>query len=309
MKWIGASVIAIAMAWVAAATIPAATVTIDQASLKFLPADTEALAVIDVAALRSAPLVQDTMKENLPFPPDLQQVITGSGVDPKKDIDTITFAKLGQKDAFFVVQGRIDKLKVQQYLTQQGKQSEGYLGQTLYEDHDGAVALVDNTVLVGQVDAVKKAIAQMQIPGSPALRSDLMAAVQTIEAGNQIWAVGNISMGDLPAAGVRGPAPVLDMLKSLQGGTYQMHVDSGVHARATANFADAASAQNLRDLATGTLAVVKLQVAKQQPDMMHALDGIQVSTTGTTLVVQINESGELLKKLRGGLNELKGQIR
>lgn len=310
MKWIaGVSLIAIAMGWVATATIPAATVTIDQNSLRFLPADTQALAVIDVAALRSAPLVQDNMKDNLPLPPDLQQVITGSGVDPRKDIDTITFAKVGQKDSFFVIQGRIDKLKVQQYLAQQGKQPEGYLGQTLYDDPGGAVVLLDNTVLLGQVDAVKKAIDQIQIPGSPALRSDLMAAIQTIDAGNQVWAVGNISMGDLPAAGVRGPAPVLDMLKSLQGGTYQMHIDSGVHARATANFGDADSARNLRDLANGALAIAKLQVAKQQPDMMHALDGIQVSTAGTTLVVQVDEPGNLLKKLQGGLNELKGQIR
>jgi hypothetical protein len=124
-----------------------------------------------------------------------------------------------------------------------------------------------------------------------------MAAIQTIAAGNQVWAVGDFSINDLPAAGVRGPAPVVEMLKSLQSGTYQMHVDSGVHARATGNFADADSAKNVGDFARGAIAVAKLQVAKQQPDLLHALDGIQVSTTGTTLTVQVDESGDLLKKL------------
>ena len=59
MKWIiGVSVFAIAMGWVATATIPAATVSIDPTSLKFLPPETQGLAIIDVAGLLGAPLVQ-----------------------------------------------------------------------------------------------------------------------------------------------------------------------------------------------------------------------------------------------------------
>lgn len=313
MKWIiGVSVFAIAMGWVATATIPAATVSIDPTSLKFLPPETQGLAVIDVAGLVGAPLVQDALKNHpitLDGPPDFREFIAATGIDPTKDITTITAAKLGQKDAFFVVQGRIDKFKVQQFLMDKGKQPESYLGQTIYYDNDGAISVLDNVVLMGQVDAVKKALDQMQIPGSAPLRSDLMAAIKTISAGNQVWAVGDFSIGDLPAAGIRGPAPVLDMLKSLQSGTYQMQVDSGVHARATGNFADADSAKNISDLAKGAIAVAKLQVAKQQPDLLHALDGIQVSNSGTTLMVRIDESGDLLNKMSRGLNGLKEQIR
>lgn len=314
MRWIaGASLIAVAigMGWAATAMIPAATVTIDQTSLKFLPPDTQGLAVVDVAGLRGAPLVQTALQlqPTLEGPQGLQQFITETGVDPLKDVDTVTVAKVGQKDAFVVIQGRIDKFKVQQALTNSGKQSEGYLGQTIFYDKNGAVALLDSVVLLGQVDAVKKALDQMQIPGSAPLRSDLMAQIQTIEAGNQVWAVGNFSIADLPAAGIRGPAPAMEMLKSLQGGTYQMRVDTGIHARATGNFSDADSAKNLRDLARGALALIKMQVAKQQPDMLNVLDGIQVSTTGNTLVVQVDESGDLLNKMRHGLNGLNGIIR
>jgi hypothetical protein len=305
-KWIiGASMIAIAMGWVATATIPAATVTIDPTSLKFLPAETQGVAVIDVAGLLNAPLVQDTLKSNATLPPNLQEFIDQTGIDPRTDISTVTAARLGQKDAFFVVQGKIDKFKVQQFLTQQGSQPEAYLGQTIYYHNDEAIAILDNVVLMGQADAVKKALDQMQIPGSAPLRSDLMAAIQTIVAGNQVWAVGDFSIGDLPS-GVRGPAPALDMLKSLQGGTYQMRVDSDVHARATGNFADADSAKNIQALASGAIAIAKIQLAKQQPDLLHVLDGIQVSTSGTTLVVQIDESGTLLKKMSShGLNGLR----
>lgn len=300
MKWIvGVSIIAIAMGWAATATIPAATVSIDEASLKFLPPDTQGVAFIDVAALRSAPLVQDVLKnKGLGLPGPSADFVRATGLNPLQDVDKVTAGKIGARDGLIIVQGRIDKFKVDQFFRDKGKEPEAYLGQTLYHDGDGAFVVLDNLMVMGQVDAVKKAVEQMQLPGSAPLRSDLMAAIQTIEAGNQVWAVGDFSIGDLGAAGVRGPAPVLEMLKSLKGGTYQMRVDTGIHARATGNFADAASPKNLADMARGLLAVAKLQVAKQQPDVLHALDGIQVTTRGSSLIVTIEESGDLLRKLQ-----------
>ena len=75
MKWIvGLSMIAIAMGWVATATVPAAPVSIDPTSLKFLPQETTGVAVIDVAGLRGAPLVQ-TQLEKVTVAPKLQQFI------------------------------------------------------------------------------------------------------------------------------------------------------------------------------------------------------------------------------------------
>jgi len=299
MKWVvGLSMIAVTMGWMATATIPASPVSIDQTSLKFLPPETVGVAVIDVAGLLNAPLVQDSLKK-VPLPPNFQEFVDGTGINPPTDVDKVTVAKIGQKDAIVVVQGRIDKLKVEQFLKDKGKQADAYLGQTIYYDNDSAIALLDNVVLLGQVDAVKKALDQIQLPGSSPLRSDLTAAIQTIDAGNQVWAVGEFSINDLGTAGVRGPAPVVEMLKALQSGTYQMRVDTDIHARATGTFADQDSAKNVADLVKGALAIAKLQVAKQQPDLLHALDGIQVSNSGTTITVTVTESGDLLKKLQG----------
>jgi hypothetical protein len=300
MKWmLGVSIIAVAMGWFAIATIPAATTSIDAVSLKFLPPETQSIAFIDVAGLRNAPLIQDALKaHDAALSGRVAEFVTATGVDPRRDVDMVTFAKTGERDGFIIVQGRFDRFKLEQHLKDKGKEPEIYLGQALYRDGDGAFVILDNVVLLGQVNAVKKAVDQMQLPGSPPLRADLMAAIQTIEAGNQVWAVGDFSVNDLGTVGVRGPAPVLEMLKSLQGGVYQMRVDTGVSARATARFADAESAKNFGDLARGAIAVAKLQVAQRQPDVLHLLDGIQISYSGPTLTVNIDEPGELLKKLQ-----------
>jgi len=76
-----------------------------------------------------------------------------------------------------------------------------------------------------------------------------------------------------------------------------MRVDQDLHARATGNFADAEAARNLGDMGRGLIAVAKLQVASQ-PDMLHLLDGIQVRDSGASVVVNIDEPGDLLKKLK-----------
>ena len=87
-----------------------------------------------------------------------------------------------------------------------------------------------------------------------------------------------------------------------------MRVDSDIHAKATANFTSAENAKTLADLSRGMIALVKTQVATQNPDLLHALDGVQVSNSGTQIVVNIDEPGDLVKKLRGsrGLRRLRG---
>jgi hypothetical protein len=299
MKWVGGLLaIAVIMGWVATASIPAATVSIDPASLKFLPPQTEGIAFVDVAALRNAALVADVLKTgSLEVEKGMANFAYATGLNPQQDVDRITVGKLGTNEILMIVQGNIDKFKAQQYFREKGKDEEIYLGQTIFPDGDGGFVFLDGVVLMGQINAVKKGIDQMSLPGSAPLRSDLTAAIQTIEAGNQVWAVGDFSLADLPP-GVSDRTPVADLLKSLQRATYQMRVDTDIHARATGTFSDENSARNISDLARGALAVAKMQVAKQQPDMVHLLDGIQVSNSGTMLTVRVDESGDLLKKLQ-----------
>jgi len=310
MKWIlGASIlVTIAMGWAMTATIPAATASIDDVSLRFLPPDTQGIGFVDVAALRSTPLVQDALKgRSLTFPDGAMNFLIATGLNPERDVDKITFAKVSSRDGLVVAQGRIDRFKIEQYLKDHGQQSEAYLGQTIYRDGSNSFLILDNVGVFGETRAVKKAIDQMQLPGSQPLRSDLTAAMQSIEAGNQVWAVGDFSIKDLSNLGVRAPAPATDMLKTLQSGTYQMRVDSGIHARAIGNFGDAESVRNLTDLAGGVLAIAKLQLVKTQPEMAQLLDGILVSGSGTTLTVRVEQSAEqlkLLKNLRPTLEKL-----
>lgn len=319
MKWIvGVSVVAAVVFALATITIPAQTIVPDQAVLKLFPAETQGVAFVDLAALRNTPLGLEVMAQGgglAPRVPKLQDFIAATGFNFQQDVDRITVGRLDTRRAMFIIQARYDKFKVERYLADHVTRLDTYMGRSIYEDRDldFGVTFIDDLVIAGYTDAVKKAVEQASLPASSvALRPDLMAAIRNFESGSQVWAAGDFHFEELPVAQLppraAGAGPILEVLRTLQGGTYQMRVDNNIHARATANFTTAENARTLADLSRGMIALVKTQVATQNPDLLHALDGVQVSNSGTQIVVNIDEPGDLVKKLRGsrGLRRLRG---
>lgn len=313
MKWIvGVSVIAVALGWAATTTIPAATMTPDESTLRLFPPETQGIAFIDVAGLRDAPLVKNVFESYRPTIERLPEFMTAIGFLPQRDVDGVTVGRINERDVLAIVQARYDRFKAEQFFKDKGQEQQIYLGRAVFtfdvqEGQTyglGGVTFLDNLIIAGHSDAVKKAIDQMSLPGSSPVRTSLVDAIRTLEAGSQVWAVGDFSPDQIPP-GLRAPAPAIEILKSLRGGTYEMRVDEDIHAKAVGNFADAEAARNLSDLARGFLAVAKLQVAKEQPDLLHALDGIQIRSSGTSVVVNIDESGDLLKKLQNSGRQLR----
>ena len=300
MKWIfGASLLALMLGWVAAATIPAATITPDESILKYFPAETKGVAFVDVASLRNAPLVQSALSQGKfqSLPPAVNDFMDSTGFDVRRDLDRVTVGTSGPRQRLFVAEAHYDKFKAAQYVKDKGGEVETYLGRDVYHNGDGAVIFLDNMILFGTADTVKQAIDRMTYPGGVQINSDLLDAIRTIEAGNQIWAVSN-GLDIVVPSGPVAQTPAAQIFQSLRRGTYQMRVDSDIHARATGDFADANTASNLADMARGFIAVAKLQMAKQEPDLLHVLDGIQVSSSGSSVSAQIEEPGDLLMKFR-----------
>jgi hypothetical protein len=318
MKWIaGVSLVAAVVFVAAAVTIPAQTVEPDQAILKLFPAETRGIAFADAAALRNTPLGQEVIAEAnfVPRTPKLADFITQTGFNFRDDIDRLTIGRLENRRMLFAIEARYDKFKVERYLADHVTRLETHMGRTIYEDrdHNFGVTFIDSLIIAGYTDAVKKAVEQASLPASSvSINPDLIAAIRSFDAGSQVWGAGEFHFEELPVAqlppqGVNA-GPVLEILKTLQGGTYRMRVDTDVHARATANFTTADSAKGLAALGQGMIALMKLRMAEKNPDVLRALDGIQISNSGTQMIVDIEQPGELVKKLRlgRGLRRLRG---
>ena len=303
MKWLcGASILALTLGWAATATIPAATITPDESILKYFPPETKGVAFIDVVSLRSAALVQSALAKGWlqSLPSGVNNFMESTGFDVRRDLDRVTIGTISERDRLIVAEAHYDRFKAEYYAKDRGAEPETYLGREIYRKGDGALTFLDDVILVGTYRSVKQGLDRVTYPGGPQIGSDLLDAIRTIEAGNQIWAVGKSMEINLPA-GVVSQMPAAKILQSLQRGTYQMRIDRDIHARILADFSDANTASNLADMARGLIAVAKLQVAKQQPDLLHVLDGIQISSSGPTVTAQIEEQGDLLMNIKRGL--------
>jgi hypothetical protein len=299
MKWIvGFSIIAVIVGVAATTTIPAATITPDQAILRFFPPETQGVAFIDMAGLRNSPLGKDLIDGKLVrLPRGPREFEEATGFSVERDLDRVTAGRIGEREMLAVIEGQFDRVKFEQFVSEKGAQSETYRGRGIYRHDNMALVFIDDVLVAGSYDAIKKSIDQISLPASASLRSDLLDSIRTIEAGNQVWAVGDFSPDQLPPQVARTPAG--ELIKEFRGGTYQMRVDQNVRARAIGNFTSADTARSVSDLARGAIALGKLQASKMpEQAFLQALDGIQIMNSGSKITVNVDESGDVLKKLQ-----------
>jgi len=298
MKWIfGICAVALIAGVVATLTVPAQTITPDEATLKLFPPDVQGIASIDVASLRNSSLLQDVLQKQ-GFPGDLQDLVQATGFQPLQDIDKVT-AAAGPKPVA-VVEARYDRFKMEQYLQQKGATSETYLGRVLYSpgpNQAESLSFIDRMIVAGDTGMVKQVIDRLAAPAPNVLQNAaLMDMIRKMESGNQVWVVGS-TMDALTRAPVPMPPQMQDVLKSLTSGSYQMRLTQDVHVKAIGSFSDSQSAQTSADLLRGLVALARTQAA-QQPDLVHLLDGVRVDNAGSLMTVQIDEPGDLLKNLQ-----------
>ena len=306
MRWIlGVLAVALVIGVVATITVPAQTITPDEATLKLFPAETQGVGVVDVAGLRGSPLfTQLILQKAQVLPQKFNDFIQATGFDIRQDVDKITLGRIGQKNGLIIVQARYDKFKLQQFIQDHSDQinTQTYVGRLIYTgNQDGAdgggVTFLDNMIVAGNLSAVKAALDRMAAPAPSVVdNADLMNAIRTIQTGNEVWAAGKFDvnmLGNVPNA----PGQFGQLATSLQSGTYQMRMDQDVHVQATGIFNTADTAKTTGDMLRGLLAMGKMQTS-QQPTFVQLLNGVDVQNNGVNLTVSFSASGDLLKQLQ-----------
>ena len=268
---------------------------IDPALAVFIPPDTVALAGVRMDRLRATPIYRKLAERNRL--PRFDQFRTESGFDPSRDLHEILLAGDG-KNVLAIAHGAFPPKPPGNL-----KASE-YKGYTLYaKDRWEAIAFIDKTIaLGGLVPSVRAAIDQYKRGGRGAPR-DLMARAQALPADAQIWAV---------VAGWRGATPDqlremgnlgnLDrVLRLVEGANLTVDLRTGVHAALTGDSRTEADAKTLADSLRGLAALARMGAPRgvpgNQPDLLRALDGIQVKQAGRVVQVNVDIAEDLAEKL------------
>jgi hypothetical protein len=285
---------------VATMTMPAATITPDEVTLKLFPEGTQGIAFADVAGLRSTALFEQLLQEKMTYvlPRGMHEFIEQTGFSIVRDVDAVTVGRLGPRDMLIIARARYDRVRVEYFINNRQVSYETFMGRVVYHPNArAAVSFIDDLIVAGSDKGVKAAIERMGSapPSSVVQNAKIMDKIRTLESGNQVWAVGEFSLDMIPR-GLKGPPKAAALLQSFHGGAYQMRIDQDVHATAIGNFDTAENARNAGDLLRGLLAVAKLRISENQ-DLLHVLDGVRIDYSRETMTIGFDASGELLKRL------------
>ncbi len=114
MKWIlGVTAIAVIVGLAATLTVPAQTITPNEAILKLFPPETQGIGFVDVAGLRGAPLFNDLILQKLPqLPPEVSRVSRRRRASTSsRTWISVTAGHVGPQDMLIIVEARYDPVQ------------------------------------------------------------------------------------------------------------------------------------------------------------------------------------------------------
>jgi hypothetical protein len=289
-----------------------------QTELAFVPADAAVVAYADVRAIMDSELRQ-RLKLAIPVPSDGQAEFQAqTGIDIERDIDYVvaamvpgTTGTMGDKSGLIVARGRFDVVKLEGLAREHGATVEEYSGkrlvsitnnnvgapapdgtQTLHNGHPSmTIAFLEpGVVAFGESATVKHAIDAQARAQSLSSNNEITELVNDIERSNNAWAVGRL---DVLTNHAQLPAQVSTQLASVKWFAAAAHVDGGLSGTVRAEARDDASAENLRDVVRGVLALGRLQ-AQSDPRLAVAAESLQLAGTGKTVSLSFTVPAELI---------------
>ena len=127
---------------------------------------------------------------------------------------------------------------------------------------------------------------------SAATNEELVSHVRALNGGNA-WVVGRM---DVLRARAQLPEFVANQLPPITWFSIRGHVDGGLQARLSAEARDDESANMLRDVVRGFLALAKLQTSSK-PEFQHFVQSLQLAGTGKTVSLSLEVPSQVFDAL------------
>ena len=294
--------------------------------LRFLPANATVVAYADVHDVMTSELRQK-LRAALPFQGDGQQSFqTQTGINIETDIDRVVFGLTPSADSgspsrpsgLVVARGRFDVVRLEAFMRDRGATVEDYKGARVVTaapqspqapDSTGtqpvaptarpsiSVAFLENgLVALGTSVLVRRAVDLKDGGDSVKMNDDIMARVRALDTGN-VWAVGRFDALTSQANLERG---MVANLPAITWFSASGQVDSGLRAVLKAETRDEESANGLRDVIRGFVALVRMQT-NGRAELQNMLQSIQLGGSGQTVSLSLDLSPQAIDALQNSL--------
>jgi hypothetical protein len=299
------------------------------AELRYVPGSAAIVAYADVRNLMNSELrqkLQPTMEDEEDGQAEFKRE---TGIDIEHDIDRVVAymepGAGGEHVGMVIATGRFDQGRLEALALEHGGTVENYRGKRLISksgfdghhgnddgdedaadqaperDEHGHVARVPKSmtvaflepglVAVGETAAVKAAV-DREGGSSVLANTELMNLVKDVDDSNA-WAVGRF---DALLANAKLPQEMASRIPAVRLFSASGHINGGVSGLIRAEARDDQSAQNLRDVVQGFLALARMQTGSQ-PEMQMLMNSLQLSGTGTTVALSFQLPTQVLESL------------
>jgi hypothetical protein len=281
--------------------------------LQYVPADASVVAYANVREVMNSEFRQ-RFRELEPSTQDKNEFEEKTGLNFEEDIDSVVAAVMGKTDLstsphdgfLLLARGRFQAAKLEALALEHGAVIGDYQGKRIITHHeadaandpaheDMAVGFVEaDLIAFGSINSVHAAIDARRENRNVVSNNDMMKLVNEIDNANA-WAVGRF---DAIASQAHLPAEVQNYMPAISWFSAATHVNGGVSGTLKAEAKDEVSAQNLRDVIQGVLAVAKMQ-SGNNPAVKAMADSLILSGEGKTVAVAFTVPSELLDVIEG----------
>jgi len=277
--------------------------------LAYVPADSTVVAYADVRSIMSSELRQ-RLKASLPMPERGQQEFqAATGIDIENDIDYVVAAGTPSSNSMtglVVARGRFDTVKLEGLAREHGAELQEYKGKRLLvldpaaihgettteTTHKGVLAFLEpGLVAIGELSGVQRAIDAQLTAQSITSNNEMMELVSDIERANNAWAVGRF---DVLARQAQLPEQVARQIPPVKWFAAAGHINGGISGSLRAEALDEKSAEQLRAVLNGFLALVQMQ-AQNDPKLNVLAQSLAVSGSGNTVSLSFTLPAEILE--------------
>jgi hypothetical protein len=270
-----------------------------------VPGDLQQLISVDYRALKDSPtamqLKQQVLPDNLK---QFEAALKGIGIDPDKDVDTLTFAsfrteKQGIKGVGVAAGPFAMKAVLKKMLVQKIKPTK-YRTSSIYPMDGGMVMcfLDDSTLLFGEISAVKIALDTRdgEVLGldTNQTMADMMSSVDS----SPVWSIlDQLGTQNVMRSALGDAAKIGDyetVKKRLLGSRYTMSFTGGVNFDLTVVSSDSMSAATLSSLVKAGLLFKKMSASAPEKT---AMDNTSVDSDGSNVNFHFKSSDQQFQSI------------
>lgn len=270
-----------------------------------IPADLLQLISVDYRALKDSPTAM-SLKDQL-MPDNIKQfeaALKSIGIDPDKDVDTLTFASfrsgkqgvkgVGVAAGPFDMKTVLKKMKLQKYVPKK------YNNSNLYPMDGGFMMtfLDDSTLLFGDPTAIRVALKTRDGEVLGLDTNGDMADMMTSADSAPVWSIldqqGTQNMMHSALGDASKIADYDTVKKRLVGSRYQMSFNSGVNFDLTVVTSDSITAGQMASLVKAGILYKKMSAT---PAEKVAVDNTTVDSDGSNLTVHFKATDQQFQSL------------